>query len=124
MIVISKHAASAATDAVCELLDGGSVKIFNGAGVLLAEPRFEKRAFKVAIDGLAESYQIEDEDNAIASGMATKFTACDPAGDTVFSGLISCGDEIAIGDMRMDSPHIAAGGRVKVDRITFSFHGE
>jgi hypothetical protein len=117
MITLSKHAASAATDAVCDLLNGGSLKIYNDAGVLLAEPRFEKRAFKVAIDGLAESYPLEDDDNASASGEAKRFSACDPAGDVIFSGTV--GD-----DLKMDNPHIAAGARVQGDRVTFSFRGE
>lgn len=116
MIILSKQAASAATDAVCDLLNNGSLKLFNDAGVLLAEPRFDSRAFKEAIDGLAESYPLEDDDNARASGEAKRFSACDTFGAVVYSGIV--GD-----DMKIDNPHIAAGARVQVERATFSFPG-
>lgn len=123
MITISNHAASAATDAVCSLLDGGSLRIFNRADVLLAELKFQPKAFRPAIDGLAASHPLIDEDNAKASGMAHNFIACDPAGAPIFSGLVGGTDEngITAGDMVMDNPHIAAGARVQVDAVTFQF---
>jgi hypothetical protein len=113
---LTKHAATAATDAICALLNNGHLRMFNAAGVLLAELKFAAHAFKPAIDGLAQSYPLISETNAPASGCATVYHACDPSGAPIFIGTI--GDDA---DMSMDSPHIAAGATVAVDSITFSF---
>lgn len=114
---LSKHAASVAVDSICSLLNGGSLKIYNAAGVLLAEPRFAKQAFKPSIDGLAESYPLIDDDNARASGQATSFKACDTSGGVIIFGNVG-------EDMEIDNPHIAAGARVDVRSLTLQFPGE
>jgi len=117
---LTKHAATTATDAICALLNDGHLQMFNAAGVLLAELKFAHRAFKPAIDGLAQSYPLASETNAPASGCATVFHACDPSGAPIFTGTIGEGDDA---DMVMDSPHIAAGATVAIDSVTFSFPG-
>jgi hypothetical protein len=115
---LANHALTTATDAICDLLNGGHLRMFNAAGVLLAEMKFASKAFKPAIDGLAQSYPLTSETNAPASGCATVFHACDPSGLPIFTGTIGESDDC---DMVMDSPHIAAGATVQVDSITFSF---
>lgn len=115
---LSGFAASAATDAVCSLLNGGFLRIYNAAHVLLAELRFQQKAFYPAIDGLAKSRTPDPETNAPCSGMASTFYACDPSGAPVFSGTIGVHD---YDDMKMDDAYITAGAKVQTDGITYSF---
>jgi len=119
-VKLTNQAATIATDAICSALNDGTLQLVNAAGVLLAELKFAHKAFKPAIDGLAQSYPLVSETNAPASGCASTYYACDPSGAPILVGTIG-DDENKDHDMIMDSRHIAAGATVDVDSFTFSF---
>ena len=81
---LSGVASSAAADAVVRLLDGGTVRIYDGRRpatvdtaitdqTLLAELAFSKPAFEAAVDGVAKARAIAPDQSANGGGEATWF---------------------------------------------------
>jgi hypothetical protein len=97
------------------MLDGGSVKIFDGTQpatadtaittqVLLAEATFATPAFAAAVAGVASAHPLTAESDAPASGTAAWVRCVTSGGAPVFDG--SCGTSDA--DCILSSVTIAA----------------
>ncbi len=97
---LSDAAASAAADAVCALLDGGYLKIYDGTmpasadtatttQEFLAELRWNVRAFRGAAKGLALANPLRQDVPVAATGTARWFRAVKADGVTpVFDGTV------------------------------------
>src|SRR5439155_785437 len=79
-ITLSAAAASAAADALCALLNGGHVRLYDGARpvtadtaittqVLLASPTFANPAFAAAVSGVASAHAVTSGTNASADAV-------------------------------------------------------
>src|SRR3990167_5565593 len=81
---LSDMASNAAADAVTRLLDGGTLRIYDGrrpatadtaitGQTLLAELIFSRPAFEAAVDGIAKARAITPDQSANGGGEATWF---------------------------------------------------
>src|SRR5204862_479775 len=98
-IRLSASAASTAADALCALLNGGSVRIYTAprpatadtaitTQTLLASPIFGSPAFSAAVAGLATAHAVTHDTDAAASGTASWARFVTSGGATVFDGSV------------------------------------
>jgi hypothetical protein len=123
----SDEAANAATDAICALLDGGKLRIFDGAqpGMadlpvgdqrLLAELTFGSPAFGAASGGVATATAITPDSDAKATSTATWFRCLAPNGVAIFDGSVGTVDC----DMTLYTVSIVQHAIVSVTAFTFT----
>lgn len=136
---ITNAAASAAADAVVDLIDVGGqgyLRIysstqpatadaaFNSAApndqVLLAELRFSATAFGSAVNGVATAAAITADSSANNTGTATWFRVLDGGGvdvtDNVFDGTVGTSGA----DLNLNTTAIVAGAQVSVTALTYT----
>lgn len=124
----SNAAVTAAADAVCDLLDNGYLRIYDGSQpanadtavttqTLLAELRWNATAFGAASNGVAVANSITADASADATGTATWFRALKSDGTTaVFDGSVGT----ASADLILNSTGITAGANVAVTAFTYN----
>ena len=124
---LSNAAASAAADAVVDLLDNGYFRIYSGTQAatadtaitdqtLLAELRFNATAFGAASNGTATANAFTSDSSANATGTATWFRALKSDGATVFDGSVGTSGA----DLNLNSTSIQAGATVSVTSFTYT----
>jgi|SRR5437870_12250402 len=125
-ITLSVAAANVAADALCALLNGGHVRLYDGARpitadtaittqVLLASPTFANPAFAAAIAGVATANAVVSDTDAAASSTATFFRAVTSGGATVCDGSVGTVDA----DCILSSLAITAHGTVAISSVTY-----
>jgi len=128
-------AATAGADAVCALLDGGSILIYSGTRpaspdvaittqVLLATLEFADPAFAAAVAGVATANAITDDSDADASGEATWFRTVTSADTSVWDGFVGVRDLPTVGDRydcELSSADIIQHGTVSITSCVFTF---
>ena len=124
----SNAAVNAAADAVCDLLDNGYLRLYDGAQpanadtavttqTQLAELRWNATAFGAATAGVAVANSITADTNADATGTATWFRALKSDGTTVvFDGSVGTSSA----DLILNSTAITAGANVAVSSFTYN----
>lgn len=128
---LSNAAASAAANAVVDLLDSGVIRIFSGTrpatantaisgNTLLAELTFGATAFGAASNGVATANAITQDSSANATGTATWFRALDSGGtdvtDNVFDGNVGTSGE----DLNLNTVSIQSGAVVSITSMTYT----
>lgn len=117
-ITLQTNATNAAADAVCALLDGGTIDILTSADAVIGTLTFGSPAFAAAVAGVATANDIGPETSTIA-GTATKFTAKTSLGAAVFVGTITTVAD-GSGDMTLTSVVYADGEQIKVNSMTYT----
>lgn len=124
----SNAAVTAAADAVCDLLDNGYLRIYNGSQpanadtavttqTLLAELRWNATAFGAASNGVATANSLTADTSADATGTASWFRALKSDGTTaVFDGSVGT----ASADLILNSTSIVAGANVAITAFTYN----
>lgn len=108
------RALNAEADAVCALLDGGTVEVLAGNGVVLCVLDFANVAFFPASGGEAKSRTITSR-RATGSGRATMFRCLSGGGKEILVGDIGVkGDDV---EMVLDRQDIRIGGTVEVSLV-------
>ena len=126
-ITLSATAASTAADALCALLDGGHVRIYDGTRpttadtaittqVLLAAPTFGTPAFAAAIAGVSTANALTDDTDAVASGTASWFRAVTSGGASVCDGSVGT----SAADCVLSSLTVIQHGTVSVTSCTYT----
>ena len=127
---ITNSAASAAADAVVDLIDvggAGKLRIYDGtkpatadtaitSQVKLAELTFSATAFGAASNGVATANSITADASADASGTATWFRVVSGGGTTIFDGTVGTSGA----DINLDSTSITVGQQVSVTALTYT----
>lgn len=125
---LSNAGASAAADAVVDLLDTGYLRIYDGsqptnadtavgAQVLLAELRFGATAFGSAANGVATANAITQDSAADATGTAAWFRALKSDGTTViFDGSVGTSGA----NLNLNTVSIVSGAIVQVSSFTYT----
>lgn len=125
---LANATATAAADAVVDLLDNGYLRIYDGTQPadantavstqnLLAELRFGAPAFGAASNGVATANAITADSSANATGTASWFRALASDGTTVvFDGSVGT----ASADLILNSTAIQSGAEVSVDSMTYT----
>ena len=127
MASIDNTARNAAADAVCTLLNGGSLRIYDGTppagagaslagNTLLAELPLANPAFGAASSGVATANTITADASADATGTAT------------FARLLTSGAVARVqltvgsgsGELDLSSTSITVGGNVSVSSLTYT----
>jgi len=125
-ITLSAAAASVAADALCALLNGGNVRLYDGARpatadtaittqVLLASPTFANPAFAAAVSGVATANAVVSDTDAAASGTTTWFRAVTSGAASVCDGSVGTADA----DCILSSLTITAHGTVAISSVTY-----
>jgi hypothetical protein len=120
-------AVNAAADAACALLNGGKLRIYDGAQpatadtaidtqVLLAELTFGSPAFAGAAAGVAAANAITQDSSADATGTAAWFRALKTDLTKVYDGSVG----VSGCDLNLNSVSIQAGGVVAVTSLTYT----
>jgi len=131
-IKLTNAAASAAADAVVDLIDLGSgagvIEIRTGAqptnaddvdsGTLLATLTFSDPAFGAAANGVATASAITQDSSADATGTAGYFVVKDSTGAKVFTGSITATG--GGGDMELVTTSIVATQPVQITAFTYT----
>lgn len=124
----SNAAVNAAADAVCDLLDNGYLRIYDGTQpttadtaittqTKLAELRFNATAFPAASAGVATANAITADTSADATGTASWFRALKSDGTTVvFDGSVGTSSA----DLVLNSVAISSGAQVSVTAFTYT----
>ena len=125
---LSNAAASAAADAVVDLLDNGYIRIYNGSKpatadtavsgqTLLAELRWNATAFGAASNGVATAGAITADSSANATGTASWFRSLASDGTTVyFDGDVGTSGA----DLNLNSTSIVSGVNVAISSFTYT----
>ena len=124
---LSNESASEAADATCALLDGGLLRIYDGAKpatadtaigaqVLLAELTFGNPAFGAAVNGVATANAISSDTNANDTGTAAWFRAVKGDGNPVFDGTVGTSGA----DLNLNTVSIVAGAEIQVSSMTYT----
>lgn len=124
-VTLSNAAASAAADAVVDLLDAGSsnttpelrLQISGGASTVATLEFTGATAFGAASNGVATAGTIADDTNA-AGGTAAEFTLVDQDGTTVLSGSVTATG--GGGDIELSSVAIGATDTVSISSLTYT----
>src|SRR5438128_938143 len=125
-ITLSVAAASVAADELCALLNGGNVRLYDGARpatadtaittqVLLASPTFANPAFAAAVSGVATANAVVWDTDAAASGTTTWFRAVTSGAASVCDGSVGTADA----DCILSSLTITAHGTVAISSVTY-----
>lgn len=120
-------AVNAEADAVCALLNGGKLQIYDGsqaatadtaigAQVKLAELTWNATAFAAAVAGVAAANPITTDTVADATGTASWFRALKSDDTKVFDGTVGTGTH----DLVLDTTSIVAGADVAVTAFTYT----
>jgi len=128
---ITNAAASAAADAVVDLIDGGAgagtLKIYAGtiptnadtavgAQVLLATLTFTDPAFGAASNGVATASAITSDTSADATDTAAWFRIADSNAVTVLDGTVGTSGD----DINLNTVSIVAGATVSITSLTYT----
>ena len=129
---ITNAAASAAADAVVDLIDAGGAGVLRiydgaqpatadtaiGAQVLLAALPFGATAFGAASNGVATANAITDDSSADATGTAAWFRvlANGGTGATIFDGTVGASGA----DLNLNTVSIVSGAAVSVTSLTYT----
>ena len=125
-ITLSAAAANAAADALCALLNGGHVRLYDGSRpitadtaistqTLLASPTFGSPAFASAVAGVSTAHAVTDDTDAAASSTATWFRAVTSGAASVFDGSVGTADA----DCLLSSTTIVQHGTVSVTSVIY-----
>jgi hypothetical protein len=114
-ITLETAARNAAVDAVCALLDGGTIEFQTSGSVEVATAVFGTPAFGAAATGTATANAITPDSN-VTGGTITKFVAKASGGSAVFSGTVGTSGA----DINLTSVVLAAGERLEVDTFTYT----
>ena len=126
-ITLSATAASTAADALCALLNGGSVRIYTAprpatadtaitTQTLLASPTFANPAFAAAASGVAAAHAVVSDTDAAASGTATWFRAVTSGAASVCDGSVGTADT----DCVLSSTTIVQHGTVAITSVVYT----
>jgi len=121
-------AQNAAADAVCALLNGGTIKIYTSpqpatadtaitTQTLLATMTFGSPAFASAVVGVATAHAVTDDSDADNSGTAAFFRTLTSAAAPVFDGTVGTSDSF---DCVLSSTSIIAHGICSLTSVTYS----
>ena len=128
---LSNAAASAAADAVVDLIDAGagagSLKIYDGtiptnantaigAQVLLATLTFSDPAFGAASNGVATASAITSDSSADATGTATWARIADSNGNTVMDVTVGTSGE----DINFNTVSFVSGATIAISSLTYT----
>lgn len=124
---LSNAGANAAADAVVDLLDGGTIKIYTGtqpatadtaigAQVLLATLTFGTPAFGSAAAGVATANAITQDSSADATGTATWFRVATSGAATTFDGEVGTSGA----DLNFNSVSFVTGAAVSITAFTYT----
>ena len=128
---LSNAAASAAADAVVDLIDAGagagSLKIYDGtiptnantaigAQVLLATLTFSDPAFGAASNGVATANAITSDSSADATGTATWARIADSNGNTVMDVTVGTSGE----DINFNTVSFVSGATIAISSLTYT----
>ena len=124
-VTLSNAAASAAADAVVDLLDAGSsnanpqlrINISGNASTVATLNFTGSTAFGAASNGVATAGTIADDTNA-AGGTAAAFQCVDQDGTVVFDGSVTATG--GGGDITLSSVSIAATDTVSISSLTYT----
>ena len=124
-VTLSNAAASAAADAVVDLLDVGSsnttphllINITGNTSTVATLEFTGATAFGNASNGVATANTIADDTNA-AGGTAAAFQCVDQDGTVVFSGSVSVTS--GGGDIELSSVAIGASDTVSISSLTYT----
>lgn len=121
-LTLTNAAASAACDAIVDLIDAGgagTIEIYTAAkATLLGTLTFSATAFGAASNGVATAAAITGDTSADATGSAAIFVVKSGAGTQIFEGTITATG--GGGDMTMPSISITAGQPIDIDTFTFT----
>lgn len=109
----SDAAVNAEADAVCRLLNAGSLELLDGP-TRVARLTFHDPAFHPASDGIALAYPVTP-DTDTQPGTVTQFRACRANGTPVFSGSVGTRDA----DLILSQTHFRAHDHVAVERFSY-----
>lgn len=125
---LSNTGANAAADAVVDLADGGTLRIYSGtqpanadtavSGTLLASLALGTPAFGAAANGVATANAITGDTAADASGTASWFRVATSGGSALWDGSVGT----ASADLIVDNATFTAGGAVNVTSFTFTIN--
>ncbi len=128
---LSNAAASAAADAVVDLIDAGAgagtIKIYDGtiptnantaigAQVLLATLTFSDPAFGAASNGVATASAITSDSSADATGTATWARIADSNGNTVMDVTVGTSGE----DINFNTVSFVSGATIAISSLTYT----
>ena len=120
-------AIDAAADAVCALLNGGKLRIYDGAQPatpdtpittqqLLAELTFGSPAFGAAVAGVATANAITKDSAADATGTAGWFRALTSGNAPVYDGEVGTSGA----DLNLDTVAIQQNAEVSITSLTYT----
>lgn len=120
-------AVNAEADAVCKLLDGGYLDLYNGTQpatadsplngqVRLARLTFGSPAFAPSFNGVAKSMSIRSDEEAEANGTATWFRAVSADGHNVFDGSVGTTDA----DLMLNTVNVKQNAIVTISAMTYT----
>ena len=124
---LADAAVNAGVDALCVLLNGGKLQIYDGtqpvtadtavgAQVKLAELTFNATAFAAAVAGVAEANAITKDSAADATGTAAWFRALTSGDGKTFDGSVGT----AACDLNLNSVEIQINAEVSCTSMTFT----
>jgi hypothetical protein len=128
---LSNAAASAAADAVVDLIDAGAgagtIKIYDGtiptnantaigSQVLLATLTFSDPAFGAASNGVATASAITSDSSADATGTASWARIADSNGNTVMDVTVGTSDE----DIDFNTVSFVSGATIAISSLTYT----
>lgn len=124
-VTLSNAAASAAADAVVDLLDAGTsnshpelrIGITAMASIVATLEFTDATAFGAASNGVSTANTIADDTNA-AGGTAAAFQCVDQDGTVVFSGSVTATG--GGGDIELSSVAIGATDTVSISSLTYT----
>lgn len=128
---LTNAAASAAADAVVDLVDAGAgagkIRIYSGTppatadaalsgNTLLAELAMSDPAFGAASNGVATANAISNDTAADATGTATFFRVLDSNNVVIFQGTV----DTATADLVVNTTSFVAGAIVSISSFTYT----
>lgn len=125
---ITNTAANAACDAIVDLLNSGTIKIYTGTQpgsansavwathVLLATLTFGNPAFGASTAGVATAETITADSSADTAGTAAWFRVLDSGDGKMFDGSIGTSGC----DLNLNSTTVQAGANVSISAFTFT----